>query len=141
MAVTAKDVLTGSDVKVWLDGDEVGTWTTLEATVTINYEDVQIGFDVDRKAVSWQGDGNLNQQATNSFTSKLFDKIKANPDVRFVIEGELTKRSTGETEMHTINGVSFDAIPIATWNKGELVNKEMAFRFTPSSLITTDMID
>lgn len=137
----ATDVLTGTDVTVWLNGEEVGTWTTLEATVTVNYEDVQIGMDVDRKAVSWQGDGNLNQQATNSFTVDMFNQLKSNPDARFTIEGELTKRSTGEKEAYSISGVTFDTLPLASWNKGELVNKEMAFRFPPSQLVTTSTID
>lgn len=141
MGQTATDVLTGTDVSVWLNGDEVGTWTTFEATVTINYEDVQIGMDVDRKVVSWQGDGNINHQATNSLTVEMFNKMKSNPDVRFTIEGELTKRSTGEKEAYSIPGVTFDTLPLATWNKGELVNKEIAFRFPPSQLVTSSTID
>lgn len=141
MAQTATDVLTGTDVSVWLNGDEVGTWTTFEATVTINYEDVQIGQDVDRKFVSWQGDGNINHQATNSLTVEMFNQMKSNPDVRFTIEGELTKRSTGEKEAYSIPGVTFDTLPLATWNKGELVNKEIAFRFPPSQIVTSSTID
>jgi hypothetical protein len=95
---TAKEVLTGSNAKVFLDGEELGTWSNLEVTVTINYEDVQIGFDVDRKAVSWQGEVTLNWQATNSMTVELFNKLKANKDVRFVIEAEITSDATGETQ-------------------------------------------
>ena len=86
---TAKEVLTGSNAKVFLDGEELGTWTNLELNVTINYEDVQIGFDVKRKAVSWQGDLTLNWQATNSMTAEMFNKIKANKDASFVIEAEI----------------------------------------------------
>lgn len=65
---------------------------SLEANITMNYEDVNIGSDVDRKFVSRQGDGNLKYQATNSMTVEMFNRIKANPDVRFTIEGELTRR-------------------------------------------------
>ena len=43
---TAKDVLTGSDVKVFFEGEEIATFTSIEATVTLNTEDVQIGMDV-----------------------------------------------------------------------------------------------
>ena len=102
MAAQAQDVLTGTDVVVWLDGEEVGVWSALEANVTMNYEDVNIGQDVDRKFVSMQGDGNITFQATNSFTVEMFNKIKNNPDVRFTIEGELTRRSTGEKEAYSI---------------------------------------
>ena len=88
-----------------------------------------------------QGDGNLNYQATNSMTVEMFNRIKANPDVRFTIEGELTRRSTGEKEAYSIPGVTFDTIPLATWSKNELVEKDMAFRFPPSQVVVTSIID
>nr|DAH34508.1 MAG TPA: tail tube protein [Bacteriophage sp.] len=141
MTAQAKDVLTGTDVQVWLDGDEVGVWASLEANVTMNYEDVNIGQDVDRKFLSFQGDGSLNYQATNSMTVEMFNKIKNNPDVRFTIEGELTRRSTGGKEAYSIPGVTFDSIPLATWSKNEVVTKEMSFRFPPSQIVTTSTID
>lgn len=130
---TAKEVLTGSDAKVFLDGEELGTWTNIEATVTINYEDVQIGYDVDRKAVSWQGDLTLNWQATNSMTVELFNKLKNNKDARFTVEAEITSSATGETQSQTLNGVTFDSLPLSTWAKGELVTNELSGRFLPSS--------
>ena len=141
MTAQAKDVLTGTDVTVWLNGEEVGVWASLEANITINYEDVNIGRDVDRKFLSFQGDGSLNYQATNSLTVEMFNKIKSNPDVRFTIEGELTRGSTGEKEAYSIPGVTFDNIPLATWSKNEVVTKEMPFRFPPSQMVTTSTID
>lgn len=141
MTAQAKDVLTGTDVTVWLDGEEVGVWASLEANVTMNYDDVNIGQDVDRKFLSFQGDGSLNYQATNSMTVEMFNKIKNNPDVRFTIEGELTRHSTGEKEAYSIPGVTFDSIPLATWSKNEIVLKEMSFRFPPSQIVTTSTID
>lgn len=141
MTAQAKDVLTGTDVTVWLDGEEVGVWASLEANVTMNYDDVNIGQDVDRKFLSFQGDGSLNYQAANSMTVEMFNKIKNNPDVRFTIEGELTRRSTGEKEAYSIPGVTFDSIPLATWSKNEIVSKEMSFRFPPSQIVTTSTID
>lgn len=137
---TAQEVLSGTDVKVWLDGEELGTWTNFEATVTINYEDVQIGYDVDRKAVSWQGDGSISHQATNSIGVKLFNKLAKNKDLRFVVEGEMTKLSTGETQFTSLSGITFDSLPIASWAKGELWTPEMAFRFIPSQMVNTQVI-
>ncbi len=137
---TAKEVLTGSNAKVFLDGEELGTWTNLELNVTINYEDVQIGFDVKRKAVSWQGDLTLNWQSTNSMTVEMFNKIKANKDVSFVIEAEITSDATGETQSQTINDVTFDTIPLGTWEKGALVTNELSGRFAPSELQVTQLI-
>lgn len=131
--LTAESVLVGGTARVFLAGEELGTWTNFEATVTPNYEDVQIGFDVDRKAVSWQGTGSISHQATNSIGVKLFNQLKVNKDRRFVIEADITKSSTGEIQSIRLEGVTFDALPIAVWEKGGLVTNEMAFRFMPSA--------
>ena len=99
---TAKDVLTGSDVKVFFEGEEIATFTSIEATVTLNTEDVQIGMDVMPKTVSWQGEGTLSHQATNSIGANILNKIKANRDVTFTIEAEITKPATGETQFTSL---------------------------------------
>lgn len=138
--VTAKDVLVGSNVIVFVDGEELGTWTNFEARVVLNYEDVQIGMDVDRTLVSWQGDGSVSHQATNSIGVKLFNKIKANKNIRFTVEGEMTKLSTGETQFTSMSGCTFDEIPLAAWGKGELVENELPFRFLPSQAQNTQLI-
>lgn len=138
---SAAEVLTGTEAKVFLEGEEIGTWTNLEATVTVNYDDVQIGFDVDRTPVSWQGDGSISWQSANSMTVKLFNKLKANKAARFTIEAEITKRSTGETQTETLNNVTFDSLPLSTWAKGEVVTNELSFRFTPSSSMIPQIID
>lgn len=137
----AKEVLTGSDAKVFLNGEELGTWTNLEATVTINYENVQIGYDVDRKPVSWTGEGSISWQVTNSMTAKLFNQIRLNKDARFTIEAEITKTATGETQSETLSGVTFDSLPLSPWAKGELVANELSFRFIPSSSVFPQIID
>lgn len=138
--ITAKDALCGTDVKVWLDGEELGLWTNFEANITINYEDIQIGYDVDRKAVGWQGEGSISNQATNSMGAKLFNKLQKNKDARFVIEGEITKLSTGETQFTRLVGCTFDSLPLAVWAKGEVWKNEMSFRFLPSASVINELI-
>lgn len=131
MGKTAQDVLTGSTANVYLDGEELGTWTNFEATVTIQYEDVQIGFDVDRKDTAWLGEGSVSHQVTNSIGVKLLNKLKANKSRRFVIESDITNED-GEVQTCRLEGVTFDSLPIANWAKGEVVTNEIAFRWLPS---------
>jgi len=126
---------------VFLAGEEIGFWTSFEATVTINYEDVYVGSDVDRKEVSRTGEGSLNHQVTNSIGPKLFNKLRNNKDLRFEIEAEITKDATGETQNITIPGVTLNSIPLATWEKGALVENEMEFRFPASKVQFTQLID
>ena len=70
----------------------------------------------------------------------MFNKIKANKDASFVIEAEITSDATGETQSQTINDVTFDALPLGTWAKGELVTNELSGRFAPSELQITQFI-
>ena len=138
---TAKDILTGSDVKVFFEGEEIATFTSIEATVTLNTEDVQIGMDVMPKTVSWQGEGTLSHQATKTIGANILNKIKANRDVTFTIEAEITKPATGETQFTSLPNCTITEIPLIAWSKGELVESEIPFRFAPSEVQNTQLID
>lgn len=138
--INAQSVLVGTDAKVFLDGEEWGTFTELTTTITYNYDDVYIGRDVDRQATSRTGEGTLNGQSTNSMTIEMYNKLLANPNARFTIETELTKISTGETEAGTMGGITFDSLPLQNLVKGELVTKELSFRWMPSQSSFTQLI-
>lgn len=141
MAINAQEVLVGTDAKVFLEGEELGTWTECTLTITYDYDDVYIGRDKDRQATGRQGDGTLNYQATNSMTVKMYNKLLKNPNARFTIETELTKLATGETESATIGGVTFDNLPLQNMSKGELVTKELTFRWMPTQSSFPQLID
>lgn len=139
--VNAQNGLVGTDAKVFLNGQEWGTFTELTLTITYDYDDVYIGRDKDRQTTGRQGDGTLNGQATNSMTIEMYNTLLANPNARFTIETELTKLATGETEAGTIGGVTFDSLPLQNLVKGELVTKELSFRWMPSQTSFTQLID
>ena len=138
--INAQGVLVGTDAKVFLDGEELGTWTECTVAIEYDYDDVYIGRDKDRQSTGRQGTGTLNMQATNSITLKMFNKLMANPNARFTIETELLKPATGETESGTIGGVTFDSLPLQNMSKGELVTKELSFRWMPSQSSFTQLI-
>ena len=138
--INAQGVLVGTDAKVFLNGEEWGTFTECTLTITYDYDDVYIGRDKDRQATGRQGDGTLNGQATNSMTIEMYNTLLANPNARFTIETELTKLATGETEAGTIGGVTFDSLPLQNLVKGELVTKELSFRWMPSQSSFTQLI-
>lgn len=133
--------LTGTDVKVFFEGDEIATFTSIEATITLNTEDYQVGMDVLPRIVSWTGEGTLSHQATNSLSVKILNKIKAKRDVTFTIEAEMSKLSTGETQFTSIPNCTITEIPLIAWSKGELVENELPFRFPPSEVQNTQLID
>ena len=73
--INAQNVLVGSDAKVFLNGEEIGTWTECTLTTTYDYDDVYIGRDKDRQATGRESTGTLNHQATNSLTAKLYQDL------------------------------------------------------------------
>ena len=139
--INAQNVLVGTDAKVFLNGEEWGTFTELTLTITYAYDDVYIGRDVDRQATSRTGEGTLNGQATNSMTIQMYNTLLANPNARFTIETELTQLSTGQTESVTVGGITFDELPIQALSKGELVSKELSFRWMPIQSSITQLIN
>lgn len=140
-AINAKQVLVGTNARVFLAGDELGFWTDFSVTITPNYEDVYVGSDVDRTDVSWTGEGSISHQVTNSIGPKLYNKLKANRGLRFEIEAEIVSDDTGEVQSMTIPGVTFDSIPLANWAKGSVVTGEMSFRFPASKIQFPQLID
>lgn len=137
----AKQVLVGTNAKVFLGGEEVGFWTNFSATITPSYEDVYIGSDLDRTAVSFTGEGSISNQVINSTGPNIWNKIKSQRGIRFEIEAEIVSDATGESQIMTIPGVTFDAIPLANWTKGEVVTSEMAFRFPASKIQFSQLIN
>lgn len=137
---SAKQVLVGTNAKVFLAGEEIGFWTDFSVTITPNYEDVYVGSDVDRTEVSWTGEGSISHQVTNSIGAKLFNKLKNVRGIRFEIEAEIKSDATGEVQNITIPGVTFDSLPIANWSKGGVVTGEMAFRFPASKIQFNQLI-
>lgn len=137
----AVETISATNARVFLAGEEIGFWTSFSASVTINYEDVYEGSDVNRREVSYQGDGSLSNQLCNSMNVSLFNKIRAGGrNARFTIEGSIEKEATGEFEIVTIPGVTLDSIPLATWEKGAVAKNDISFRFPPSQVTYSQVI-
>ena len=57
------------------------------------------------------------------------------------IEAEITKPATGETQFTSLPNCTITEIPLIAWSKGELVESEIPFRFAPSEVQNTQLID
>lgn len=128
MANIIEDVLIGTHATVFLEGEELGAWQSIELNEVHNYEDIIVGETVDRVEVSKQYEGSLSTQITNSIGVELSNKLRNNRAKRFVIECTLQDKKTGALQATTINGVTFDSIPLVAWTKGEVINNELSFR-------------
>lgn len=136
---SVESALRGTYGRVWLEGEEIGILKNINLTVTPNYEDVIVGFTVDRQAVSVMYSGNLTFEAVNSISSELCSKYLKNTNLRFTIECNLSDPAAGgKEEGYTVNGVTFDNFPLANWQKGSLIAK--TFNFRASDIVVTDLI-
>ncbi len=136
---TVENALRGTYGRVWLEGEEIGILKHITLNATPTYEDVIVGFTVDRQAVSIQYGGELSFEAVNSIASELCAKYLKNTNIRFTIECNLSDPLTdGKEEGYTINGVTFDEFPLANWTKGALIEK--TFRYRASDIMVTDTI-
>lgn len=139
-AIEAKQVLVGTNARVFVEGEELGFWTNFSVTITPNYEDVYVGSDLDRTEVSFTGEGSISHQTTNSMGAMFWNKIENKRGIRFEIEAEIVSDATGEVQNITVPGVTFDSFPIANWAKGEVVTGELAFRFPASKIQFNQLI-
>ncbi len=136
---TVESALRGTYGRVWLEGEEIGILKNITLNVTPQYEDVIVGFTVDRQAVSIQYSGDLIFEAVNSISSELCMKYLKNANMRFTIECNLSDPASGGSEEgYTINGVTFDEFPLANWQKGALIEK--AFKYRASDIVVIDSI-
>ena len=47
--INAKEVLVGTDAKVFLNGEEWGTFTACEINITYNYDDISAEMLIDKR--------------------------------------------------------------------------------------------
>jgi hypothetical protein len=142
MAETIDQTLRGSFGTVWLDGTEIGILESIEYSVAIDYEDMQVGFDKDRREKSQSGSGKLSYKPTNSNVTKLYKDFTSLKGKRFVVEANLADPSAegGGEEGYQLNGVTFDEYPLINWTPGEVISKELSFSAPPSKMIILDEI-
>ena len=135
-----ESALRGTYGRVWLEGEEIGILKNITLKAIPAYEDVIVGFTVDRQAVSIQYTGSLSFEAVNSISAELCNKYLKNTNMRFTIECNLSDPAAGgKEEGYTINGVTFNEFPLADWHKGSLIEK--SFQFRASDVVMLDFIN
>ena len=115
----------GSHGKVWWDGELLFEISKYECKVIVNREDVLIGNSVDSKIVSLQGQG--------SFTIKSVINRNISRDPRATLVGLIDDPDAvdGQKERCSVDNVWFNELTLLAFEKGQVVEKEYPFGFTP----------
>ena len=141
MARAAEDVKyrgrrrwSGSHGKVWWDGELLFEIESFECKVTADREDVLIGNSKDSKIVSLTGSGTLTiKSVINRNINAYLEKWKNGHDPRATLVGLLDDPDAvdGQKERVSIDNVFFNELALMNFKKGEVVEKEFPFGFTP----------
>ena len=124
----------GSHGKVWWDGELLFEISKFEGKVTANREDVPIGNSLDSKIVSLKGEGSFTiKSVINRNINAYLEEWKNGHDPRATLVGLLDDPDAvdGQKERVSIDNVFFNELALMNFKKGEVVEKEFPFGFTP----------
>lgn len=127
----------GNFGRVWVDNSLLFEIVSFEAKVTPDREDVIIGQSKDSKIVSLTGEGTITiKKVFNRGFSEYLENLKSGQDVRVKIVAALNDPdmlNSGEERIE-IDNVWFNELDIMHFTKGEVVETEIPFGFTPEDL-------
>lgn len=133
--------LSGTWGQLWYNGLLIGEMNKITAKVTVNREDVQIGFDVDTKMTGWKGEGTISLIKAFTRFEDVRTAISQGKDPRGVIVAKLRDPDAtgGQTERWQIGNVALSEFGFE-WEKGSVVKQEYPYSFTPSDMINLDKV-
>lgn len=139
---TGNKVLSGTWAQVWLDGELCYECKKIEAKVSVQREDVQMGLDIDSKMTGLKGEGSMTITKVYSRFEDVRKAYIAGKDIRSQIIAKLADPDThgGQQERYSIENVWFNELPLIGWEKGAVVEEEAGFGFTPSDMQNLDRI-
>lgn len=136
--------ISGTNGKLWLDGELVALIDSFEAKVTAKREEYQDGMDMDSKIVGLEGKGTIKFKKVYTMgKKKLLDAWKKGEDPRSKIVASLKDAGTKnkQSERVSIDNVWFDELTLMQFEKGKLIDEELPFGFTPSDADYLDIIE
>lgn len=136
--------LSGNFGTLWINGTKIFEISAFECKVTANRDTVIIGQDEDSKITSLAGEGSftIKQVFTRGF-DKLMEHWKNGWDERFTMIGEIADPDTPQMQRERIRieNIWINDFEPMKFEKGSVVEKEIAFGFTPDDLYFENSIE
>ena len=133
----------GNYGRVWIDGSMLFELNAFEIKVIADREDVTIGNSKDSKIVSLTGEGTITiKKVFNRGFKTMLDSWKKGKDKRMSLVGKLKDPDMlheGEERIEVTN-LWFNELDIMHFTKGEVVETEIPFGFTPEDLKFTKIV-
>lgn len=124
--------IAGAHGTLWIDNEKIAEFTK----VTADRKDVQLGLSVDSKIVALKGEGSVTLEKVYSRGKKILEKLVKGNDVRVRIITNLADPDTPgkQEERISLDNVWFNSIDLINITRGEIVEEEYPFGFTPEDL-------
>ena len=134
----------GSHGRVWWDGEMLFEIAKFEAKVTADREDVLIGNSKDSKIVSLTGEGSFTiKSVINRNINRYLEEWKNGHDPRATLVGLIDDPDAveGQKERCILDNVWFNELLLMAFEKGQVVEKEFTFGFTPEDAAFVETVD
>ena len=118
--------IAGAHGTLWIDNEKIAEFT----------KDVQLGLSVDSKIVALKGEGSVTLEKVYSRGKKIAEKLTKGHDPRVRIITNLADPDTPgrQEERISLDNVWFNSIDLINITRGEIVEEEYPFGFTPEDL-------
>lgn len=128
--------ISGAYGTLWLNNEKVMELKSVEAKVTAERTDVQLGLSIDSKIIGLKGEGTITVNKVYTRGKKLLEDWLKGKDTRSrIVTSIQDPDAVGKGEERvSIDNVWFNAIDLAKFTRGEIVEEELSFGFTPEDV-------
>lgn len=128
--------ITGAYGELWLDNEKVAELKSIEGKITAERADVQLGISVDSKITGLKGEGTVTIYKVYTRGKKILENWSKGKDVRSRIVTSIKDPDSlkGQEERVSIDNVWFNSIDLVKFSRGEIVEEEIPFGFTPGDV-------
>ncbi len=141
--VRGNQTLTGAWGELWIGGEKVFELKKIEAKITANRSDVQLGIDVDSKVTGLKGELTIGIYKVCTRGYDTLRSLAAGNDERMQIIANLADPDAvgKQEERYSIDNCWLNDLPLIGWEKGQNIEQEFTGGFTPSDMVNLDRIN
>lgn len=134
--IRGNQTISGAYGTLWLNNEKVMELKSVEVKVTAERTDIQLGLSIDSKITGLKGEGSITVDKVYTRGKKLLEDWLKGKDTRSrIVTSIQDPDAVGKGEERvSIDNVWFNAIDLAKFTRGEVVEEELPFGFTPEDV-------
>jgi len=136
--MNGKEVINGTFGTVWVDNEIWAETDSFEASVNVDYEDVNMAGSLatHKKQIGWKGTGSMKAKKVNSrVAKKMAEAVKKGQTPRMKIVGKLADPDALGYERIAIYDVTFDSFTLMKFEQKTLMSEDIAFAYSDYELV------